>query len=566
MVCAESIIMQVQGLKQLSKITLTLSLMLALFPTWVAYSTSFSVNDAGDLGDISPGDGICETIHGTCTLRAAIDETNTLSGPNTITIPAMNIVMNDELRIQDHVGDDSVHIQGAGTDLTIIDGNNSTRAFYFAVFSGTHSISDLTIRNANNQYPSSNMAERNGGGIFNEAKLTLTNVRVTNSTAFQGGGVYSQHAFGPTSVPSLTLNNVTLSHNNATADQLGFGGGGLFNGSALSGTDVTITDNTSPNQGGGYYNNSFYTSQLINFSVQNNVSKYGAGINNDLGEMILENGTISSNTSNCCGPGGASPGGAGLYNNEGTIFIRNVTISNNHAIFPGGYGGGIYNGTYMELYNVAIIDNQTTYGAGIFNGNYDGSENQLSITNVTISNNVGVSFPSGDAEGGGIYNTNNGKIMIQYSTITQNSARLAGGITNRDTNTIVKINNSILASNADEWGLPDCRGVIDSLGHNIIGNPHGTPTLPCNFASLDTDLLETDPMLGDLEQSNIGYHPLLPNSPAINRGADTYCPESDIIGTNRPIGEFCDIGSFENSMPLSDSSFQIFLPIITRKD
>ena len=44
----------------------------------------FVVNSMGDGGDISPGDSVCQTVTGNCTLRAAIMEANSLAGVDTI--------------------------------------------------------------------------------------------------------------------------------------------------------------------------------------------------------------------------------------------------------------------------------------------------------------------------------------------------------------------------------------------------------------------------------------------------------------------------------------------------
>jgi CSLREA domain-containing protein len=46
---------------------------------------TLSVTSAGDAEDAAPGDGMCATASGVCTLRAAIAEANAQSGPNTIT-------------------------------------------------------------------------------------------------------------------------------------------------------------------------------------------------------------------------------------------------------------------------------------------------------------------------------------------------------------------------------------------------------------------------------------------------------------------------------------------------
>lgn len=47
-------------------------------------AATFTVNDAGDAGDAVPGNGICATAGGVCTLRAAIEEANALAGVDTI--------------------------------------------------------------------------------------------------------------------------------------------------------------------------------------------------------------------------------------------------------------------------------------------------------------------------------------------------------------------------------------------------------------------------------------------------------------------------------------------------
>jgi len=50
-------------------------------PGWAAILT---VNDAGDTSDATPGDGICATAGGVCTLRAAVEEANALAGADNI--------------------------------------------------------------------------------------------------------------------------------------------------------------------------------------------------------------------------------------------------------------------------------------------------------------------------------------------------------------------------------------------------------------------------------------------------------------------------------------------------
>lgn len=538
-------------------------------PNGIANAGVFNVTSAGDEADANPGDGLCRTSSGVCTLRAAIDETNVLAGPNTIQIPAMKIYLSRELRIQDHVGDDSVIIKGAGKGVTIIDGKGITRAFYFTARSGNHSISDLTIQNAVNT--NTLASERNGGGIFSEAVLTLTNVDIKNCRAFQGGGVYNQHAFiGPAgeNVPILTLENVTISGNTATAYELGFGGGGLFNGSLLNGNNVTITGNYAELQGGGFYHNSYKPSILKNFVISNNISKDGGGINTDLGDLLLEDGIIDNNESRCCRPPtNASTGGGGIYHNEGLLTIKNVILSNNKALSGGGYGGAIYNAETTELHNVSIINNVATYGAGIANGNYTATPNNLYINTSTISGNIGYGTSTIDSEGGAIFNLDNGHILIEYSTISKNQAKASGGITNRTNNTYVQIKNTLIAENIDNYGIPDCRGKIYSLGYNLFGKPNvtGIAGLSCEFLYKSTDKLNISPAIGALIIENrVAYHPLLNNSPAFDSGGSA-CPYYDIQGELRPSANACDIGSYEiqlSANPVVQST--VFIPMLVK--
>jgi CSLREA domain-containing protein len=48
----------------------------------------FTVDSTLDAVDAAPGDGLCATGGGVCTLRAAIQEANALAGSDTIVVPA----------------------------------------------------------------------------------------------------------------------------------------------------------------------------------------------------------------------------------------------------------------------------------------------------------------------------------------------------------------------------------------------------------------------------------------------------------------------------------------------
>jgi hypothetical protein len=534
---------------------------------------AFSVNSNLDLGDVSPGNGVCAASNGQCTLRAAVEEANAQAGANEINIPAMTIVLttNQELRINNGPSDDSLTINGAGQGQTIIDGNANTRIFYFSVFSGTHAISNLTIRNAYNRNSTVNEVSF-GGGIFNEATLTLTNVTVTGCRAFQGGGVYNQYQFTATgNVPRLILRNVTLTGNQSHSTVLGYGGGALFNGGYLDGDQVSIIDNRAESQGGGFNNNSPYnTARLTNFEINNNRAREGGGIDNDVGNLTLENGEVANNLSFCCHlTTGGSTGAGGVYNRH-IMSLNNVAVYGNVANSPQGYGGGIYSGGSdrggtTTLTNVSVIGNRAAYGAGIYNG-HPTYLAVLNLTNVTISGNTATELGY-TAEGGGILNNWGGRAILRSTTIARNHAQITGGIENRAASGYVELRNTILSDNTDEFDAPDCSGygAFTSLGNNLIGDADGksSPTyLRCTFNSLSSDQLFQTARLGPLLLDGHHYLPLMPGSTAIDRGTNTQCPATDTIGTPRPFGTTCDIGAFEYTGPLD--FFMFYLPFTVR--
>ena len=58
-----------------------------LLSTGACTAATFVVNDTTDAHDANPGNGLCATSTGGCTLRAAIEESNTLAGADAIMLP-----------------------------------------------------------------------------------------------------------------------------------------------------------------------------------------------------------------------------------------------------------------------------------------------------------------------------------------------------------------------------------------------------------------------------------------------------------------------------------------------
>ena len=144
-----------------------------------------------------------------------------------------------------------------------------------------------------------------GGGIHNEGTLTLNDSTVSGNNAStdtaygDGGGI---HSAGNGS--SVTLNNSTVSSNSSNG---GGSGGGLWNsdGASMELTNSTVSFNTSSDNGGGIYNTGNSTVTLNNSTIgkHNSASGSGGGIWNDTnGTVNFKNSIIARNRANSAGP------------------------------------------------------------------------------------------------------------------------------------------------------------------------------------------------------------------------------------------------------------------------
>src|SRR5437588_9253384 len=124
-----------------------------------AHAATYTVNDTNDGTQFMPGvDMNCETALGNhdCTLRAAVMETNALSGTNTINLPSnskpykLTITSGTEETANsgdlDILDDQSVTINGGGASSTVIDGNHVDRVFDVASATSL-TMSGVTIEN-----------------------------------------------------------------------------------------------------------------------------------------------------------------------------------------------------------------------------------------------------------------------------------------------------------------------------------------------------------------------------------------------------------------------------------
>ncbi len=292
--------------------------------------STYIVNYVHDQIDKNPGDNICATAAGICTLRAAVMEANAHPGWDTIKLARINSGSTPDVfkfliggvdgdTPNAAVGDlditDSVTISGFNAVWTVIDADSKDRVF--DIHGGTY-------------VDFSNMLIRNGA---------------TQDTNAQGGGIYA-HGI------RADLRYVTLEKNKA------FVGGGIYNTNEMSLSRVTVRNNVSGDgwtPGGGLYNEGGLTIDQSTFN--GNKAYMGAGLFHGKAGATITNSTFSDNRANGDGSGIAVQGAQGTY-----LDLSNVTIAFNVADADNsnsGDAGGIYNfpGSTVLVRNSIIAGN-----------------------------------------------------------------------------------------------------------------------------------------------------------------------------------------------------------------
>ena len=294
---------------------------------------------------------------------------------------------------------------------------------------------------------------KNLGRIFSIGEgftVTLTNATLINGKATEGGAIYNDG--------SLTLSDVKLSDN--AADSYG---GAVFNNGHLVVSDSVFDSNDIVNRGsasvdyGGaaIYNWKEGTLKVTNSNFTNNIKNYKNGDNLVGAITTIGNATVSgSNFVNNSGRwGGAiSATGAELRKNSSTLTVSNTIFRDNAAL----YAGAVY--IWGSNYNIAdcVFDNNTAFGKGNMtpNNNNGGAlvVSQVSKFNEPITGTIsGSKFTNNKAQYGGAAYFNKGFVTITDSVFENNIATAEGGAVGFSRasvkDLVVSINNSSFVGN-----------------------------------------------------------------------------------------------------------------------
>ena len=289
------------------------------FPMTITSScpTSFMVNDLGDAVDATPGNSVCATAGGVCTLRAAIQEANAIGA--TCTPLTINFSVTGTINLATalpRITHPNLTITGPGANVLTVNAGN----FQIFWLQGT------------GLFQLSNLKVTGGGGAGNASALDTDGYTTTVSNCeFDGNGGIA----AITSFNNLTMTNCLV--NNSSFLGVAIGGVGYL-------TNTTISNaGTRPLSTGGTT-----TLTLLNCTLANNSS--GIILVARSGEthtLNLKNTILTSIAGDEIGI--ANLGGTGVINSMGNNLCDDATLTptaagdliNTQALLAplGNYGG-----------------------------------------------------------------------------------------------------------------------------------------------------------------------------------------------------------------------------------
>jgi CSLREA domain-containing protein len=292
------------------------------------HAATFTVNATDDRRDATPGDGICDTGGGTCTLRAAVQEANALGGSHQIVLPAGPYRLTLPGRDDDASAGDldvlgTLQITGAGAGATSIDaGKINDRAFDVQP-GGVLDIGDVTIRHGHTAG-----AGYGGGGLRTMGTLMLHDAVITGCRSDEDAGAVDVQQ------GMAVLTTVRLVRNRAGDD-----GGAISNdGGLVTLTDVRVVRNRAANGGGGLMNSGGEMILQQVRIIQNRATIDGGGISIERGAVTTIDG--------CLIAGNNAKRGGGLFSDDargqntttvsGTTLKHNTTDDCSGPIIDGG--------------------------------------------------------------------------------------------------------------------------------------------------------------------------------------------------------------------------------------
>lgn len=483
-----------------------------------AHGEIILVTSSSDQPDTDVLDGVCETVTGTCSLRAAVEHANWTWGEDEIRFShAWNHHLSSPLPVHSIL---TIRGEGADGSGTTITGDDSVEVFDVQTPHTEWNPVSLTIKHTRIEDGRRNIT------VSPDAELTIESCEIRGGyTGGLGGGIHSTDA-------PVTITDSWIVGNEALD-----GGGAIYFTSDDSHKDLyiartTIMNNYSGGEAAGIYmvsNLSTLTLNDVRLEANQTLLGEGGAVYSILSKVWVRDSTFTQNV--------AQRGGA-IYVLNGSLKIQESSIWGNMGAQA---GGGLYlttiQGATPEIINTTISGNLTSgHGGGIYLDTSGEFWKGVVISNSTITNNIADLNMDDVGDGGGIYREGYYDILV--------------------------MNNSILAGNddlSDSGYLPDCVGRINGT-YNVIGVATPSCELVGTQTGVQTGTVASplDPGIGPrIDDAYNAYHAVFESSPAVDMGNPAGCHEFDgtlILhdqrGGFRPHGRACDVGSIESAWAL----------------
>ena len=437
--------------------------------------------------------------------------------------------------------------------ITLRDGSSLVGGGAIEMSGATVSLQDVDLIN--------NYAETSGGAIYCfDGTLTIEDGLLEHNAAATGGAIYNDGC-------AVDISGTTLVDNEAL-DTLGRGGAIANLAPGELRLHDSLVQGNRATDGGGLFVDSGSSAIIANTRLIDNEGGHGGGLENS-GNVTISHSLIAGNS--------VTGSGGGLWNLGGAISLTRTTVRNNTAFEGGGvnsygravemnevnvvgnvatgtHGGGIYHGGgTLFIADATISGNMADAAAANGGGIYQNSDDNLTLTNVTLAENTAGNF------GGGFYHYGRYAVLTNV-TIADNAAGVAGDAIYEESPMsaeapgVIQIANSVIFGSANNCG----GGLFDSLGHNVSRG-----ACPALSAAGDRENFAGDLRLGALQFNGGAFamDTLLPRlgSPLINAADPNHCADHDQRGRAR-VG-MCDIGAVEYE---AGGAFRLYLPLATR--
>ena len=515
------------------------------------------VDDFGDGHDATPGDGVCATSDGRCTLRALFEENPTafailpegrytLSLDEPIRVAAFATVFSSACFLGVPECGDDVH-------QTVIDGDGNGRIFVVEP-SAYLIIEGLTITNG----ATTDTSGFNGDGgciHVDRANVRLEMVAFDGCSAFGKGGAVALSG----NETRANIDQVAWARSDASQ------GGALaaFAGARLDIRRNSFLGNKAAQHGGAIFAEAETT--ILRSFFGDNIARRGSGgavhiatVGNAAGDALFQRVNFFRNRAH-------RHGGAVYLGQHGRAQFYEANFRGNEARCDASNSACDYNSSSP--------DNR---GGGIAAENYQAAESMiLSFSRTLFEDN------KSDGDGGAAWVGEQMSARFSNVTFADNNARRGGGIKFRSrvphrnylTNVTFSSNRALSSDGGDHLNIEsallaparvDARNVIfaDESGHtNCVGTTKGdnNPLLRDKDPNIDADGScvgdETEALLGPLTEFEgpdgfkTAAFPPLEDSPAIAGGSvrsDGNCLNtSDQRGVARDPSNGCWIGAYE---------------------